>query len=263
MRVHVAGFGHIAFAVAIAGLGVLSLAYRDFAPQWQSVPSWFPWPHGLAYASGVVLLAGAIGVLVERTAARSALVLAAYLSIWVVVRAADLLPSLASIDRWYALAEALGPMIGGLVLGASLARAGDPPLLTSLDGKRTMRVARILFGASCVVFGLAHFAYADFTAHMVPAWLPARRELAYVTGAAHVAAGLGLVSALLDRLAATLEAIMLSAFVLLVHVPSLGASPAPTWAPNGQALWTELLLALVMAGSAAIVARSLRAERAK
>jgi uncharacterized membrane protein YphA (DoxX/SURF4 family) len=98
---------------------------------------------------------------------------------------------------------------------------------------------------------------------MVPAWLPARRELAYVTGAAHVAAGLGLVSALLDRLAATLEAIMLSAFVLLVHVPSLGASPAPTWAPNGQALWTELLLALVMAGSAAIVARSLRAERAK
>lgn len=245
MKVHVAGPGHVAFAVAVAGLGVLNLVYGDFAPQWQSVPTWFPWPHALAYVSGVVLLAGAIGVLIGRIASRCAIALTAYLLIWVVVRAADLLPKPAGIDRWYALAEALGPTVGAL-------------LLTSLAGLRTTRVARILFGASCIVFGLAHFAYADFTAHMVPAWLPARRVLAYATGAAHAAAGLALVSSVLDRLAATLEAIMLSAFVLLVHVPSLGASPAPEWAPSSQARWAELLLALVMAGAAGIVARSLR-----
>ena len=43
-----------------------------------------------------------------------------------------------------------------------------------------------------VVFGLSHFAYADFTASMIPAWMPARLILAYVTGAAHLAAGAAL-----------------------------------------------------------------------
>jgi uncharacterized membrane protein len=261
MRAHVAGPGHVAFAVAVAGLGVLNLVYGDFAPQWQSVPPWFPWPHGLAYVSGVVLLVGAVGLLVGRTAASCATLLAAYLLVWAAVRAADLVANPASMERWYALAEALGPALGGVVLGASLARPSDPAFIASLGGKRSLRIARVLFGASCIVFGLAHFAYADFTARMVPAWLPARRALAYATGAAHAAAGLGLVSSVLARLAATLEALMLSAFVLLVHVPSLGASPPPAWAPSNQARWTELLLALVMAGSAGIVARSLRARR--
>lgn len=235
----------IPFAIAVAGLGVLNLVYGDFAPQWQSVPAWFPWPHALAYVSGVVLFAGGIGVLVERVAVRAALVVTGYLSLWAVVRAGELLPSLASIDRWYAVAEALGPVTGGLILA-------------SRGSKRTTRVARVLFGGSCLVFGLAHFAFADFTAHMVPAWLPARRGLAHATGAAHVAAGLGIVSSVRERLAATLEATMLGCFVLLVHVPSLVASPAPEWAPSAQGQWAELLLALVMAGAAGIVAASAR-----
>jgi hypothetical protein len=49
----------------------------------------------------------------------------------------------------------------------------------------------IVRSSSCVVFGLSHFAFAAFTADMIPQWLPERLWLAYLTGAGHVAAGVG------------------------------------------------------------------------
>jgi uncharacterized membrane protein len=244
----------VAFAVGIAGLGVLCLLHGDFAEQWQSVPPWFPCPRGLAYASGVILLAGGIGLLFERVAARSAFAVAAYLLLWVPVRAAGVVAHGTTIDPWYALGESVAPMIGAWTLGASLVRAGDPLRIQPLAGERATRVARFLFGAACVVFGLAHFAYADFTAGMIPRWFPARLGLAYFTGACHLAAGLAIVVSIRARLAAALEATMLGSFVLLVHVPSIVVSPPTAWAPSPQIQWTELLLAWVIAASAGIVA---------
>jgi uncharacterized membrane protein len=252
------GPAHVGFAIGSSGLGVLCLFYGGFAPQWQSVPPWFPWPEGLAYASGAVLLAGGIGLLFEGTAARCALALTAYQLIWVLVRGAGVVPHVTSIGRWQGFCEALALMIGSWILRASLVRAGDPLRVELLDGERAMRVARFLFGVSCVVFGLAHFAYADFTAEMIPRWFPARLWLAYLTGACHMAAGLAIISSFFARLAATLEALMLGSFVLLVHLPSVALAPPPKWAPSPQIQWTELVLAWALAASAGIVATSLR-----
>jgi uncharacterized membrane protein YphA (DoxX/SURF4 family) len=105
---------------------------------------------------------------------------------------------------------------------------------------------------------LAHFAYADYTASMVPTWLPERLGLAYLTGIGHVAAGLGIVIGILPRLAATLEAIMMSLFGLLVWVPSLFAQPPPKWATPPQNQWSEIVVTLLLAVSAWIVATSLQ-----
>jgi uncharacterized membrane protein len=177
--------------------------------------------------------------------------------IWVLVRGASVVPHVASIGRWDGFCEALALMIGSWILWASLVRAGVPPHIKLLDDGRAMRVARILFGASAVVFGLSHFAYADFTARMIPRCFPARLWLAYLTGACHLAAGLGILTSIFARLAATLEALMLGSFVLLVHVPSTRMAPPPEWAPSAQGQWTELFLAWVLAASAGIVATSL------
>jgi uncharacterized membrane protein YphA (DoxX/SURF4 family) len=130
-----------------------------------------------------------------------------------------------------------------------------------MTGDRALRVARVLFGAACVVYGAAHFAYVTFTASMVPAWLPGRTSLVYLTGACHAAAGLGLLIGILPRLAATLEAIMLSLFGVLVWLPSFFAQPAPEWAPTAQIRWSETFLTVLLAGSAWIVAESLRSAR--
>jgi uncharacterized membrane protein YphA (DoxX/SURF4 family) len=120
-----------------------------------------------------------------------------------------------------------------------------------------VRTAQILFGLTCVFYGWSHFVYANYTAGMVPAWLPSRLALAYFTGLAHVAAGIAIVFGVLPRLAAVLEAIMMSLFGLLVWVPSFFAQPRPQWATPPEHQWSELAVNLVLAASAWIVAISL------
>jgi uncharacterized membrane protein YphA (DoxX/SURF4 family) len=119
-----------------------------------------------------------------------------------------------------------------------------------------LNLARRLFGIACLVFGLSHLEYANFTAGMIPAWLPLRPWLAYATGAGHAAAGVAILFGIRPRLAATLEAAMMSSFVALVHFPSLWTSP--DWAPTARTQWTALFWAGALAGSAWIVAHSFR-----
>jgi uncharacterized membrane protein YphA (DoxX/SURF4 family) len=60
---------------------------------------------------------------------------------------------------------------------------------------------------------------------MVPAWLPDRLGLAYLTGAIHALTGACLLAGLRVRVAATIEALMMSSFVLLVHIPGVARAP--------------------------------------
>jgi uncharacterized membrane protein len=164
------------------------------------------------------------------------------------------------IGTWYGFSEALGPLLGAWILYAVLRRQYDAPAVTVINSDRALHVARALFGAACVVYGAAHFGYATVTATMVPAWLPDRTGLAYLTGAGHVAAGLGLLVGILSRLAATLEALMMSFFGVLVWLPSFFVQPAPEWAPSMQIQWSETFLSFLLAASAWIVAASLRSN---
>ena len=87
---------------------------------------------------------------------------------------------------------------------------------------------------------------------MVPAWLPYHTGFAYLTGAGHIAAGLGILFGVLPRLAATAEAMMISIFTFLVWVPRIVASPAP------RLPLTELCISAAIAGAAWAIAGSLQ-----
>ena len=254
----IVGLGHGLFAIAGAGLAILSLAYRDFAPIWKPLPAWIPWRETWVYGSGLLVLAASAGLCLSRTALPSALTIGAYLAVWAATRAAPVVFKPLSIASWYGLCEALAPLVGAWILYAMLrrpSRVSETPLIAS---EGAVRAAQVLFGLACVVYGLAHFAYADFTAGMVPVWLPGRLGFAYFTGLGHVAAGIGIMVGILPRLAATLEAIMMSLFGLLVWVPSFFAQPRPQWATPPQNHWSELVVNLLLAASACIVATSLR-----
>jgi len=60
------------FAVGMISLGILGLRYGDFALQWQAVPPSIPGHDILVYASAIIMLAGGIGLLFQRTAVLSA-----------------------------------------------------------------------------------------------------------------------------------------------------------------------------------------------
>lgn len=127
----------------------------------------------------------------------------------------------------------------------------------SIASDGAVRVAQILFGLTCVFYGWSHFVYADYTAGMVPAWLPGHLALAYLTGLGHAVAGLAIIVGMLPRLAATLEATMMSLFGLLVWVPSFFVQPRPNWAIPSEHQWGELVVNVVLAASAWVVAISL------
>jgi uncharacterized membrane protein YphA (DoxX/SURF4 family) len=81
--------------------------------------------------------------------------------------------------------------------------------------------------------------------NMVPTWLPPSQIFwTYVTGVGHLAAGLSLLSGIRAQLGATLLAVMMALFVLLVHVPRVIAAP-------GEHLeWIMLGVSLSLSGSA-------------
>ncbi|MDB6102414.1 MAG: hypothetical protein JWO52_2413, partial [Gammaproteobacteria bacterium] len=114
------------------------------------------------------------------------------------------------------------------------------------------RVALICMGVCLLMFGLAHFLYLGFTASMVPAWLPGgQRFWAILTGVAHIAAGIALLSGIKARLAANLLTVMFASFSVLVHLPTLIA------APHSHLNWVINAINLALTGAAWALATAL------
>jgi uncharacterized membrane protein len=252
------GLGQGLFAIGGAGLAILSFIYRDFAPMWHTFPASIPWRETWVYGSGIVVLAASAGLFFSRTALPSALTIGAYQAVWAMTQIAPVVFKPLSVGSWDGFCEALTPVLGAWVLYVMLRSPSRTSEAPSIASGGTVRTAQVLFGLNCVVYGLAHFAYADFTASFVPTWLPDRLGFAYFTGLGHLAAGIGIIVGILPRLAATLEAIMMSLFGLLVWLPSLFAEPPPAWATPPQNQWSEIVVTLLLAASAWIVATSLR-----
>lgn len=253
----IVGSTQYAFAIASASVALLSLAYGDFAPGGNSLPVWIPLKATWVYGVALLVLAASVGLCFSGTALRSVLTIGSYLAAWALSCVPQVLSKPLSVDGWYGFIEALSSLVGAWILYATLrwqSRASDIPIAY----ERAVRAAQILFGLTCVFYGWSHFVYADYTATMVPTWLPGRLAFAYFTGFGHVAAGTGIIIGFLPRLAATLEATMMSLFGLLVWVPSFFLWPRPVWATPPQNQWSELVVALVVTVSAWIVAASMR-----
>jgi uncharacterized membrane protein len=245
------------FAAAAASLAIFSLAYGDFAPGGESLPAWIPWRHGGTEVCALLVLAASIGVCFSRTALTGVVVIGAYLAIWVAIAIPEIFPQPLTIGAWYPFCEALTSLVGAWILYAMLRTQLRPSAGTGA-AQRGIRTAQILFGLTCVFYGASHFAYAKYTASMVPTWLPSSLGFAYVTGLGHIAAGVGIIVGILAGVAAVLEASMMSLFGLLVWVPSFFVQPPPKWATPAQNQWSELVVNIVLAAAAWVVAASLR-----
>jgi uncharacterized membrane protein len=246
----VTGLGHVLFAVGLAGLGILSLISGDFALNWQPVPAWVPLREVLARVSGLVLLAGSLGMLLKRTALPSAIILTLNLLIWLLLlRFPRVAANPTSEGMWLGFGETLLLVTGGWSLVAAVTAPDDHPIITRVAGDEGVRVARLLFAISMPMIGLSHFVYVRETAALVPAWLPYRIGWAYLGGAGHVAAGIGVGFAIVPRLAATLEAVMIGIFTLLVWVPRVARLLR-----TSRFEWTAMLVSAAMAGAAGAVA---------
>ena len=248
-------------AISSASLAILkSLLWRS--PQiGLSLPEWIPLRQVWIDGAALLLLVASAGLCFSRSAPlpSACWTISAYLLLGRGFQfAPDLLQSSQSLRRMVAsFCEALTSVAGAYILYVMLrAQPGGSQLPIAED-----RI-RCAWREPCLA-SLCIFSTAARTLPTLPytsqhgAQLATRPpEPAYLTGLAHVAAGFGIVVGVLPRLAATLEAIMMSLFGLLVWVPSFFARPRPSWATPPQNQWSELVVNLVLAAAAWVVVTS-------
>lgn len=238
-------------ATIVAGLvliylGILNFAYRDSLLTWQPTPDGVSWKVPFAYLSGLILIVSGIGILLPQWRTKGAMLAAGWVALWALLLH---LPHVA-------MARDVGALLG---LGEASANAiGLATLTGCFDTRGRAIVLRLAYGLCLVIFGASHFVYADFTAQMVPAWLPDRLGLAYLTGSIHALTGICLLAGIRVRIAATIEALMMSSFVVLVHIAGVAA------APHDRLQLTMLGMAALLTTGAWLVAswKSLRPEDA-
>jgi len=215
------------FASGMIGLGLAGLWYGDFAVVLREIPTWVPARMAIVYAAAALMLVSGIGLLFERTAALGARVLFFYLALWVLLLDVPMvLMAPLVVNSWATMAHIVVLLAGGWVLFAAVASPPDGSTSNVATGKRGARIAQLLFGLALPPLGLAHFAYLSVTVSFVPAWLPYRTAWAYLTGTAQIAAGFAVLFSIVPRLAATLEAAMLTVFTILVWIPAIVARPS-------------------------------------
>jgi uncharacterized membrane protein len=207
------------FAATMIGLGLWGLVGHDFAPIWQPVPKAWLAREALVWLTGMVALAGGLGLNFKRTAAPAGGVLATLLAIWMLVfKAPAIVAAPAVAAAWESCGETAVLAAAGWVLFATSDAARRVPLA---GGETGVRLARILYGLAMLAFGAAHLAYVKATAALVPGWLPDHAAWVWLTAITYIGAGVAILVGAWARLAATLSAVQMGVFTLLVWAPAL------------------------------------------
>lgn len=228
--------GRVLYAASLVTLGVMGFQQKDFGLVWTAVPKTLAVrPAVLLLCAAISLVAGA-GLLWRRVAVTAARALLIAFAFWIVCfRVPLVLREPASPGAWWVCGETAAMLAGAWVL----------------SGDRGLAIARVFYGLSLVAFGVGHFTFLERTAGMVPNWLPGHVGWAYFTGSAMIAAGVAIIARVLSRTAATLVALELTLFTLIVWVPTLFPHP-------DAEQWNEFVGSCVLTGVAWIVAESYR-----
>lgn len=235
------------YGLGVIAMALLCLAGGVFDPG-QPVPEGFPGRTALAYAAAAFMLVTGAAIEWRRTITRGAAALTAYYALIVVIlmNGRVVLAHFAEYGTYENLAEQLAIMAGGLIIYATYAR------IDAALAARLARLGQVLFGICALIFGGAHFAYMEYTASLVPRWLPPSQVFwVWATGLGHLAAGVAILTGVRARLAAILLTVMYASFTPLVHLPMLLADPSRHF------LWTENAANLALTGVAWVVADSL------
>jgi uncharacterized membrane protein YphA (DoxX/SURF4 family) len=232
--------GQVLLGVGMIALGSRGIAYADFLMEWTQVPEHLPAHAAFAYLHGIVLVAAGLAFVLGKIIRPAAVALGAVWLLWTLL----CIPLV--IATWRGRsgleAELLGMTCGVFTLAA----------LVSPIHRQLVLVCRYAFALCLLVYGMVHFIFPAGVASWVPTWIPGPPLFwAYFTGVAHCAAGVALLTGVRARLATKLFAIMLSSWVLILHIPRVAA------APHDRHEWLTLFIALSLSGVAWIMAGSL------
>ena len=239
--------GLYAYAAGAIALGVIGLAWGDFATNWQRVPPGVPGRTALAYLAALLELAGGMALLWPRTARAAAALLTVIFSVFTLSWLFKALADPRIYDSWGNVFEELTLVIAGLVVSAFLA-----PRASILEQREPL-IARSYF--LCVTsFGIVHVVMFASLPSYVPKWIPPGQFFwAVTTTVCFFLAAAAILSGVLAALASRLLIVMIAGFWLFVWVPVAFKSPHDhfSWSANG--------IGFAMAGAAWAISDSIAA----
>ncbi len=212
----------LCFAIPLAVFGALHLASAPFLVP--MVPAYMPWRLFWAYSFGFALLAASLSIATKIQVRWSGLLFGVAMFLFVVML--DIPGILAHPkDRFQwtlALREAAFAG-GGWVLAGSAMRGKSGSILIT--------VGRVLIGIAVIFFAIETFLHplgrpGIPLEQLMPAWIPGRLLIGYLTGVILLIAGLSILLAKKTRMAATYLGTWIVALVIFIYGPILIASLA-------------------------------------
>ncbi len=236
------------YGLGAVALGLTGLVWGDFAVVWQPAANGYAGPSPLGYAVAIIPLLAGLALQWQRAAFIGAVAL--FVPYCLAIFFFDIPRGFAhatEFGAWYGVFENSALAAAALIICVRYAR------LEAARAERVAKIARIIFGMCLIYFGLAHHFYLANTVSMVPAWLPPGKIFwAYATGAAHILAGVAIISGVYARLAAMLLSAMFVVFSILVHAPRVLIT-----LPHNHFAWGENAVNIALIGSAWVVAASI------
>ena len=231
--------GIYVYGLASFAAGIFDLTWGDFDASHQPIQAFgdhIPGREILAYITAAWMIAGGMAILWRRSAQAGAAALAGIYFIFAVFW----------LPRFYTAPHVLGfriPVFIGVSGGAGsqlIASIAGVLVFASLARRdawrRTMAIARWIFGLCSIDFGLGHLTSLKEMTVYVPTWMPLGQEFwVIVTGICFVLAGLAVLSGRLDVLAARLLALMFLVFNLVILPTFIVADPKNHAAWGGYA----------------------------
>jgi uncharacterized membrane protein len=232
---------NLCFAIPLAAFGAEHFA--ETKSIMQGVPAYMPWPLFWTYFVGCALLAAALSMATKIQVRWSGLLFGIMMFLFVAMM--DLPTAVANRDRISCTLLARELSFGGagwVLAGAEIGGKGR--------GKMLFHIGRVLVAMAAILFAVEQFLHpfglpAVPLEKQMPAWIPARALIGYLTGAFLLGAGILMLRAKQARRAATYLGTWIVLMVLLIYVPVLIASqldPSPAAKLEGANYFFDTLL---------------------
>jgi hypothetical protein len=234
--------GRHVFGLAAFASGLVTLLWHDYR-DWDQLRALLNATDGpvFLYAAAAAQIFGGAALQFRSTAKMGALVLGLVYLALALLFVPRIVAKPQVYDRWGNFFEQFSLVTGAALVYGRFSRVWSPEELG--------RAGRALFGVCVASFTVEQAIHLDFTASLVPKWLPPDQMFwAIATTIAFALAAVALLTGLASLLAARLLTAMFVIFGLLVWVPILVKDP------HTHANWSETVETFAIAGVAWILA---------
>ena len=211
---------NLCFAVPLAAFGALHLSAVEFVTP--MVPSYMPWPLFWGYFFGFALLAASLSIATKILVRWSGLLWG--IAMFLFVAMMDIPGALADPRDRFGWTLAIREMAFG---GGGWILAGNA--MRGQAGSRLITVGRVVVAITAMFYGVEHFLHPLSRPgvpleKLMPAWIPARLLIGYLTGAILLGAGAFMLLDKKPRMAATYLGTWIVLLVVFIYGPILIAS---------------------------------------